>query len=80
MPVVLVLQRKLIPQDGFVTHKDGEGWHADVIQSRQRITRPTRRELIETFAEEILNALLMENRKVRDLGASYVWPRLKRSE
>lgn len=25
MPVVLVLQRKLFPQDGFVTHKDGEG-------------------------------------------------------
>lgn len=58
--VVYVLQRQLFPSDGFVTHKaivdDGDAvWHADLVQTGQRWTAKTQKELYEKFATELLN-------------------------
>lgn len=66
--LVLVLQRQLFPHDGFVTHKaiGGDGkeiWYADLVQSGQRWSAKTRRELFEKFAQDLLNKDYLEKRK-----------------
>jgi hypothetical protein len=54
-PIILWLQRKLFPQYGFVTHKSHGFWHADLIQSAQRWTGASRKELFDKFTTELLN-------------------------
>jgi hypothetical protein len=67
-PVVLVLQRPLFPQDGFVTHKiTGPGgevvWHADLVQTGQRWTTESKKKLLDKFTFELLNKDYMVKNK-----------------
>lgn len=55
-PVVLVLLRKLFPQDAFITHysKGQKKWFADLVMTGQRWSGDSRRELFDKFSTHIL--------------------------
>jgi len=57
LPVVLVLLRKLFPNDAFVTHfNKAEGkWYADLVMTGQRWSGASRRELFDKFSNQVLN-------------------------